>query len=207
MRDFDSEIDKVEIKIEENKAELATVYEEFMNGTVEFFKEWYLEEAKRIVVNNPEIAVKLGEEKLRILKGEVNELAGDTHKIVHEKLEIDGIWWHKVENELDYVTYSLNLPDFLQTKFEIIAGRLGIIFEKHEFFTIPLENMRNNTSDYVRSNQNVKFVRHFGVSKSLMDTYKKYSKQIEKVKLLKYELQSIISEKKKFNVGDIWDSL
>lgn len=171
MRDFDSEIQQVELKIEESKVEMANAYDEFMKETVEFFKEWYLEEAKRTVVNNPEIAVNLGEEKLRKLKGEVNELAGGTEKIVKEKLDIDGIWWHKVENKLDYVTYSIRLPDFLQTKFEIIAGVLGVIFEGYGFFTIPSENIRDRNSDYARSGQNIKFVRHLSISKSLMDVY------------------------------------
>jgi len=207
MRDFDGEILQKESEIGKNKAEMANVYDEFLNGMVEFFKVWYIEESKNIVVNNSEIAIKLGEDKLRELKNGVNVLVDEAQTIVQDNLYLEELWWHKKENNLTYSTYSSSLPDFFETRIKIIAGELGGIFEMHDFFKIPSEAMRNHSVDFVRKGQKIWYKRNLVISKSLMDVYKKYVQLIDKTKTLKYELQNVNDEKKKLNIGDIWDSL
>lgn len=207
MKDFDSEIQQKESKIEENKAEMVNIYDKFMKGMVYFFKQWYIDESKNIVVNNSEIALKLSEDQLRELKNSVNVLAEDAQNMVRENLDLEELWWHKKENNLIYTNYISSLPDFLQARLENIAGKLGSVFEMHGFFTIPSANMRNNTVDFVRKDQEISFKRNLVISKSLRDIYDEYVKLVDATKLHKYDLQNLNTKKKENNIGDVWDSL
>ncbi|WP_419884987.1 hypothetical protein [Paenibacillus sp. B-A-8] len=210
MRNFDNEIQTKEIEAAAIKEEMAIIQQEFKTELTVFFSDLFRKKSKELVITNPDKAVELGEDKLKKLKTDVENLITNASEIVDRHFENENLWWHMKENNTTYKHYNDHrLPDFLDNPLRFSYGELGKIFEDHSVIKIPLDHEKTSSyeSGFSKLSGKVKYAYGFDVSKTVIEIYKKYSSLHEKALGLRKEIEKIGLEKKKSQIGDIWDSL
>ena len=116
------------------------VYSQFLQAAEEFLNQWFLREASERVREKFDLTRDLGKEKLAEMKTEVRALQGETSSMIQEYLTDSSLWWHKKQDEQDYVCEGQFVPPKINYALRLIAGRLAPILEKYGYLILDLEN-------------------------------------------------------------------
>lgn len=208
MRDFDHEIEEKESEIVLLKIELVPIFNQFITITQEFLVEWYSKEAKKTITADPDKAVELGVEKLKEIKEDIQKLKDCVKEIVDVALNKESFWWHKKENEHSYTAYNNHkLPDFLDKEFRFMLGELGKVFLNHNFIKVSGEHSREYNSSFSRKEGRISYAYGMDIDKNVLGVFWSYAAICRKGIEIRKQIDQIIKEKQKANIGDLWDSI
>ena len=189
---------------------------EFIKETMVFASEWYKKTAKEYITKYPEVTLNMSEEKISEMKAKVNELVGNTEKIVKGELDNPALWWHK-EPHLNasieqYTQIADKYPEILDRAVRHALGRLGIILEEFRFHV----NASGNTGSYqefwfehpLGNEQTITYYPHLlKWTKEMQDTTRKYNTQYTHAITLYNEIQELKEQKKKKQALTRWDTI
>jgi hypothetical protein len=210
-KDFDALIKEQQSELVEAKKQMEETKSRFINSAIIFMKQWFEKNARDIVTSDTEKSASLPNEKLAVIKQEVKGLVETTDDLVRSKLERDFFWWHLQENDKSYPTYQHSVPDFITDELKFIMGNLGQIFLNHGFIKIePESNTKisyDDKSPFVITQGKPKYRYALVSDQELTGVIQQYGKLHEKAKSILSAIEKFELEKKKNNIGDIWDSL
>ena len=110
--------DEIDVLIERKESELLhlrirmeELKKEFTEQTADLTHEWYRKTAKQYIAKNPEITLKMSEEKIANMKAKVNELVKNTEKIVCSELATPELWWHQKPHLHDSINQYKQIAD------------------------------------------------------------------------------------------------
>ena len=215
--------EEIDGSIEGKEAELAplrSVMEElkteFTKQTTEFASEWYRKTAKEYITKNPEIALKMSEEKIALMKNKVNELVKNTEKIVRTELDNPALWWHQkmdLHDRLDkYQQVADKYSEILDHAVRHILGQLGLVLEEFGFNVTT----KSNTGAYkefwfetpIGGKQIVPCYPHLlSWSQEMQRSIRLYDAQFKQAIALYNEIQLLKEEKKRQEALARWDSI
>jgi hypothetical protein len=188
---------------------------EFITATVDFIIKWFKKTAKEYIAKNPEITLKMSEEKIATMKAAVNELVKNTEKIVQNEFDNPALWWHQKPNLHDaldqYKQVADKCPEILDRAVRRALGRLGIVLEQFGFHVTT----RGNTGMYQEfwfehpplSDQTVPCYPHLlNWSQEMEDIIREYDAQFTQAIGLYDEIQQLKEEKKRQEALSRWDS-
>ncbi|PYE51514.1 hypothetical protein HUB98_05815 [Paenibacillus barcinonensis] len=211
MRNFNEEIQTKNAEVEGLKVELKKIQGIFKEKLISFFRDLYNTESKKLVIEHAEKAAELGEEKLRLLKKDVQTLVSNVSDVVEKHIEKEVLWWHLKENSHTYTHYSEHrIPEFLDEECRYIYGELGTIFANHKMITVHDSEYgaaRGIDNNFNRKGGKVRFSYGFELSKDIKEELNHYSEVHKKAISLRKEIEKIKQEQMKERIGDVWDSL
>ena len=109
----------------------------FVAEVVRFAADWYVKTVKEYIAKYPEIALKMSEERMTRMKGQVNELVKNSEKAVKSELESSVVWWHlkpRLHDAIDeYKQVGDRYPEILDRAVRRALGRLGVVLEQAGF--------------------------------------------------------------------------
>jgi hypothetical protein len=215
--------DEIDLLIQKKEVELLPLCtfmeelkQEFILETIDFASKWYKKTAKDYVAKYPEIALRMSEEKILKMKTKINQLVGDTEKIVKDELDNSALWWHKMPRHNDSIEQYTQLvdkyPQILDRAVRHVLGRLGIILEEfgfnvdasgnpssfHEFWFERLPNTEKIIQIYPHL---LKW------TAKMEETTRKYNEQYTQAVTLYTEIQKLKKEKIKQQALTRWDSI
>lgn len=215
--------EEIDGSIEGKEAELAPLRSlmeelktEFIKQTTEFASEWYRKTAKDYITKNPEIALKMSEEKIGNMKNKVNELTKNAGKIVQDELDNPALWWHQKMNLHEAIDKYKQVADryseALDHAVRHILGHLGLVLEEFGFNVTT----KSNTGAYkefwfetpVGGKQIVPCYPHLLCwTQEMQNSIRLYDAQFTRAIELFNEIQLLKEEKKRQEALTRWDSL
>jgi hypothetical protein len=213
--------DELDILIQRKEAELLPLClrmdefkTEFVKETVVFVSKWYKETAKEYVTKYPEVILNMNEEKIAKMKTKINELIGDSERIVKNKLNDPELWWHQkpqLHVSIDqYEKIGDKYPEIIDRAVRRALGHLGSILEAFRFHVAASKNglydefwFENQTD----SNQTIPYYPHLLKWSNEMDeSINKYNSHFKLAIILYNEIEKLKEQKKKQQAMSRWES-
>ena len=215
--DIDVLVQKKEAELSSLRQRMEDLKNKFIEETISFTSEWYKKTAKEYVTKHPEITLNMKEEKIALMKTQVNNLLQNTEKTVRGELEKSALWWHQRPRLHDSIEQYLQVadkyPEILDHAIRLVLGRLGLLLEEYKFNVI----VSGNTGSYGEfwfdkpvgeGTVSVPFYPHLlNWSKAMQETIQEYNAQYMKAMALYTEIQKLKDEKKKQQAISRWDSI
>lgn len=213
--------DEIDVLIERKEAELLPLRShmeelklEFIKQTIDFASEWYKKTAKEYVTKYPELILSMSEEKIAIMKAEVNELVRNTEKIIKGELDNPALWWHQkpyVHDSIEqYLQIADKYPEILDHAVRLALGRLGIILEEFRFHVTTRGNIGSYQEFWFEHPLNTdKIIPYYPHllkwTEEMQDTIRKYNAQYTQAIALYDEIQKLKEQKKRQQALTRWD--
>ena len=117
-------------RLEAERAQLEEFKKQFVGQVTRWLPQWFRRCAYEQARENVRISASLGEEKLRLFRVAVDELAAQSEQIASYFLH-DEVWWHVDEGMTrDTVVYSVRL---CMGRLRLPLSRYGYIYAQHEW--------------------------------------------------------------------------
>jgi len=214
--------DEIDILIQRKEAELLPLCLrmeefkiEFIKETVDFASKWYKETAKEYVTKYPEVILSMSEEKMAKMKTKINELVGDSEKIVKDKLDNPELWWHQkpyLHVSIDqYTQIADKYPEILDRAVRHALGYLGIILEAFRFHVTASSNTGSYDEFWFErqtdSNQTIPCYPHLlKWTSDMQETIDEYNTRFKLAVTLYNEIEKLKEQKKKQQAISRWES-
>lgn len=121
-KDYSKEIESKRVLITTTISQMKKLRNDFIIGIEPFAKKWIYTIARQYIERNPEKALKLGKERLTLLKFSVNKLGEDIKSVCNDVFSSEKFW----PETRELVTQN-------QLGIKIILGKLGTILEEFGF--------------------------------------------------------------------------
>ena len=105
---------------------------QFIQETVDFTKNWYLDKLDEFIVGMPEFTSKLTDDQLLKMKAEAMKLSNLIDEDVENAVE-NLTWWHKDTNLRINDDIYRNLDHFFNEEYTAILGRIGEVLSKYGY--------------------------------------------------------------------------
>jgi hypothetical protein len=203
-KDYAKEIEARKILIDSSFSQMKKVRVAFATGIVPFAKRWIQMIARQYVERNPEIALKLGREKLAQLKARTARLCEDIEGICQEVFGSEEFW----PETRELVTQN-------QLGIKIVLGKLGIILEEFGFVKTKAqtEGDQESWNQYDTSGNRREFdgttiyPHSIEIPVEMKDLVEEYRKLIQRKDSLKEEIKQLEFEKLQLEATKLWDSI
>lgn len=203
------------------RSDLEELKLQFINETSIFAAKWFEETARQYVTKYSDYTLTLGAKKIAEIRASVNNLIGESDKIVRTRLSQPNIWWHENPNlhtalreyeQLGNKEVGQKFPEILDLPVRCALGELGFILEKYgynvttgsyaqsypEFWFYASENQKIRASPY--------FPHLLEWSKDMQETIQEYDNLYRQALTLFGEIQEIKDKQKRQQVLGLWDS-
>ena len=215
--------EEIDLLIERKEAELLPFRSRMEELRIEFTKEiirfaadWYRKTAKEYVLKYHEVTLRMGAEKIAVMKAKVDELVRNTEKRVRGELDNPELWWHQKPHLHDsieqYKQVADRYPEILDRAVRRAIGYLGIILEESGFHVTA----SGNTGTYgefwferpvVGTRPIPSYPHLLKWSETMQDIIREYNAQFEEAIILYTEIHQLKEEKKKQEALTLWDSI
>ncbi|MBA9027122.1 hypothetical protein [Peribacillus huizhouensis] len=184
----------------------------FKSAAVPYVKEWMGHTARNEIKENPELAEKVGEVRLKELKSEVNILIENAVHLVDEHLDNKTIWWHLNEQQEKSYCENNRIPDDIEKAIKYIFGQLGVVLSKDGFINVSSATGQYKYKPWIESGNKYmdeKPIFPYAIvipieMKTIFIEYQTLLKSAqEKIKAI----EALKKEQKQTKVAALWDSL
>lgn len=218
--DIDAQIRKKEAELQPLLTRMEEIKLQFIADVIRFAAKWYDEKASEYATKKAEVTLKLGTEKLALMKAQVSELSRNASKIVNENLADPEFWWHKAPlvnaspsayEQLGNDQVGNKFPEVLDKPVRRALGELGNVLEQFGYGVTTgalrasypefwFEN-KNGTGYYTRP-----FFPHlYEWSSEMQYTISKYDGVYKKAIVLFNEIVMLKEEKKRQEAKALWE--
>lgn len=186
--------------------------EKFKRELAEFLRKQLPVIAKEIIVKFSKEAAKLTNEELGILKSKVQELVQRSEVIVDQYFDKTDLWWDLEENTFSYEVNNQQLPPIINTEVKYIIGQLGAIFSQYGIVSIlperQFKNVAHDSLFLIDEKRNEPYYRvHVSIDADTIEVMKQYNKHLNTIQSSRARLAIHFEEKRKSDIGDLWDAL
>ncbi|TYP77917.1 hypothetical protein BCM02_102486 [Paenibacillus methanolicus] len=208
---YDVLIEQEAVKLEDIKNKMEDIKRYFLSSSADFTRQWYEQQAKQLVMSNPDAATQMPSEQLRAVKDDVRHLMANSGLHVEAYLNRHSLWWHLAQNDKTYPAYLSKLPEFFSDPFKLVLGKLGAVFSKHQFIQLPEEQYGetygHESHDFVLIEGTIQYRHAIAYPDQLTHAMQEYGILHEKAKSILQTVERLQLQKKKEQVGELWDSL
>jgi|GEM_PF-4563069 len=203
-KDYSKEIESKRVLIKTSLSRMEKVRIDFAVGIRPFAKKWIQTIARQYIERNPENALKLGKERLTLLKTRVNKLCEDVESICKEVFSSDEFWPETRE-----------LGSQNQLGIRIVLGKLGIILEEFAFVKTKAqtEGDQESWNQYDGSGNRREFdgttvyPHSIEIPDEMKNLLEEYRNLIQRKDNLIGEIKSLEFEKLQIQATKLWDSI
>lgn len=199
-----AEVPETDGSIEKCKSEMEESCKEFLNATEEFVSEWYKNMIKSGLTANAKAAMDMGEDGLRKIKTELNELLSKLPELVEKHVNTKK-WLHRGElPEGSNRRFGINLVTDLRTNHlnhyvQTLLGYIGGLLIKH--------GLADSKWDTKSGDELPNYKGGCTWSEKMEGALRKYADSCDKWINLDNDLKKHEKKKAEANITDIWDKL
>ena len=199
-----SELQEVEDKIENILVDMEAACKEFLTSTDKFVSEWYLSSVKRGLTENAKTALKMGNNGLKKIKDELNELIASLTSLIESDVNTNN-WPHRGKlpegfNRKFGVSIVKDLRnDYLHSYIQNLLGHVGGFSIKYGL----ADSNWDMKPGYELPTYRIPVIWSEDMEKAL----KKYAEICDKWINLAIEMQGIEKQKSEAEITDLWDKL
>ncbi|KMY50292.1 hypothetical protein [Peribacillus loiseleuriae] len=184
----------------------------FKKAAVPYVKEWMGHTARNEIKENPELAEKVGEKRLKELKSEVNALIENAASLIDVHLDNTTIWWH-LNDQQDRSYYENNrIPDDIEKAIKYIFGQLGVVLSKDGFINLSSTSGQQKYKAWIESGNKYMdekpiFPYAIIIPKEMKAIFIEYQTLIKSAQEKIKTIEALKKEQKQTEVAALWDSL
>lgn len=193
---------------------------QFIKKSGEFVARWYEETVKGFVAEDSENTLRIGKEKLSVMKVKVKELSTKAEEVANEVLSHPSLWWHLAPSDQDiispYEQFAYRFPEIIDKPIRRALGKVGTILEEfgYKVNTKPVYSGIGGTSwyeyptvsSYSVTNPVPYYPFRFVWSNEMQSTLKSYNELYKQACRLYSEIKTLQKQKKTKEATDLWDS-
>lgn len=197
------------------RSRMEELKEEFAKQTVDFAFKWYRKTTTEYIAKNPEITLKMSEEKIAKMKAAVNDLVENTEKIVRGEFDDAALWWHlnpRLNESIDkYKQVADMYPEALDRAVRRVLGHLGIVLEEFGF-NVTARGFTGAYKEFwfehsIDGKETVPCYPHLlSWTQEMQSTIRKYDARFTQATALYGQIQQLKEEKKRQEALAKWDT-
>jgi hypothetical protein len=203
-RDFLAEKEKRQVEIRDTIAQMEKMREDFSLEIQPFVRKWIQTIARQYVERNPEKALKLGLEKMTLLKNEVNQLCENVDPICREIFSNQEFW----PETRELITQN-------QLGIRLILGRLGTILEQFDLVKTQAQTEKGHEawSQYDCAGDRREFdgtpvyPHAIEIPEKLVAKLEEYRVMVRRKEELGKEIKGLDHEELQIQATQMWDSI
>ena len=207
----DAEQIVADIAAQKKKAEQLCIKKmEFLH---DFVKKWYWRITEETIQEKPDIAAKLGKERLGEMKKEINELICLIPENIQKELNADDVWIHRQDLTKDeHGSYNSTEAIRIHAKafekrLQKVQGKLGKILNKFGFLNIETSGEITIVhGNWGFDGDEFRYSKVSFLEGELGEIQKQYSNAIHELASKHNELAWAEAAKKRADAKDLWDS-
>lgn len=198
------EIPETENSIEDCKSQMEDACKEFLQTTEEFLSEWYKNMVRNGLTTNAKAARDMGEDGLRKIKTELNELILKLPELVEKHVNTDK-WLHRGElPEGSHRKFGINLVTELRNNhlkyyIQALMGHVGGLLIKHGLADSKWETKSGDELPTYKTPP--------AWAENMEGALRKYAGSCDKWITLDNDLKKTEKKKTESEISDLWDKL
>lgn len=128
----------VQEQIEMLKLKMEETHNEFLDEIEDFVKDWFVDTAKQIIDNFPEIEKEKSQEELNEILRKAASISQVSSKRIKDLFANNSNWWHKNPSFNDRNHYK-EIDNLLTDEICIEFGNVGLLLHSHDFLPLMVK--------------------------------------------------------------------
>jgi hypothetical protein len=212
MSQHDVWISEIESQLTLLRNQMELITWEFVKAAKEFLPGWYFQQLEGMRQAHWEVVTALGEDRIHMLKTDVNSLVGQVPEQVEQEFSQGKYWTHTKERlddppaqeEMQYVVEQEQPSDAFVNGMSKLLGKLGGILEKYGF---PVgDSSANDVWGRKSLLQQGQYQLAIGWPPSLLNPLKQYLPLCNKYVSAYLSLQTANHDKAVAMANELWDA-
>jgi hypothetical protein len=216
--DFDRHIETKQAALEQAKAQMESIRQQFIGVATRLAGPWYQKQASSVVQSEHTTTSDLADDKLKSLKAEVANLVTNAEQPVAIAFGSTKLWWHlqsplpdldaattRGENNWRYRGYGHGPPETLQRALRFGLGALATILEKYGYLNTRVRGLAWRESEGSNSQPYYPFMVEW--SPEMVESLEAYATKQDEADRLRQEIAQIMEKKKQAMAKARWDSV
>lgn len=211
--EYEEKIADLDAKAEDQEERLESIRQRLVSAIAEFAEDWFAQQAREEVERHSSTALELGDEKMKAMKRDVEDLVGRAEELAEDYFGDPSLWDH-LEDRPDvknrgfahrYHFYREDRgPDVINSELKSMLGKLGKVLESHGLISVThgRSGARGWKKEY---NSGISYSIDVSWSERMLEEMENYSNLHDEYMATLRTLDQTRKEKREDEATDMWD--
>jgi hypothetical protein len=210
---YDDGIQKLEELLRQKRSTLNVLGGKFADAAGQFLKDWYMDEATRMVKSCPDVTKQLAHnDRLSGFKSAVQTLQQKATEAAHEFIMTGDVWWHYNGNPpaiAEFTMHGGSYPAGADKAIRLAAGLLAPILEKYNYLSIytnanVIWREQDVPAGQIKARPMYPRSSPLKWSSEMTKIYSEYSEILESFAPIEIQIVELRKQKEQSEADDLW---